>query len=292
MQSELFEKTTQGIDLHCHSNFSDGSLAPEELIALAEEYGVNTLAITDHDSVAVHQHLRKSEFKTAINLIPAIELSCRWHHDKQRLANGEGMTLHIVGLNIDIDNPKLLQHIGHTQHARDQRNQKIMTRMQKKGWHDVVEIVQVEHSLTRTHFAKAMLKTEKVSTYTQAFRKYLGQGKPLSTRTNWPELAETIAAIKAAGGSAVLAHPLHYKLTRKKLIQLCNEFKEYGGDAIEVITGNTLKTDIDKLTGIALRANLKASVGSDFHGPERYKARLGVEQDIAKTLTPIWQNWT
>ena len=291
MQSELFIKTTQGIDLHCHTNFSDGSLSPEELIKLAEEYGVTTLAITDHDSVAVHEYLNQAKIKTDINLIPAIELSCRWHHDKTRLENGEGMTLHIVGLNIDINNTALKKHIDLTQVARDERNQKIMSRMQKKGWHDVVELVKNEQSLTRTHFAKAMLKTEKITNYTQAFRKYLGQGKPLSSRTDWPELKDTITAIKAAGGYAVLAHPLHYKLTRKKLLQLCAEFKFHAGDAIEVVTGNTLKTDIDNLTGIALRTGLKASVGSDFHGPERFKARLGVEQDIAKTLTPIWQDW-
>lgn len=291
MQSELFLKTTQGIDLHCHTNFSDGSLSPEELITLAESYGVSTLAITDHDSVAVHEYLNQRNIKTDINLIPAIELSCRWHHDKTRLANGEGMTLHIVGLNIDIHNPILKDHINVTQSARNERNQKIIQRMLKKGWHDVVELVQDENSLTRTHFAKAMLHTEKVTNYAQAFRKYLGQGKPLSSRTDWPELKDTIQSIKAAGGVAVLAHPLHYKLTRKKLLQLCTEFKACDGDAIEVVTGNSLKTDIDNLTGIALRTGLKASVGSDFHGPERYKARLGVEQDIAKTLTPIWLNW-
>lgn len=292
MQAELFSKTTQGIDLHCHTTFSDGSLSPEELILLAEEYEISTLAISDHDSVAVHEYINQSDIKTKINLIPAIELSCRWHHDKQRLAKGEGMTLHIVGLNIDIENLALKKHIHLTQTARNERNEKIIQRMLKKGWHDVVALVENEHSLTRTHFAKAMLKTEKVTNYAQAFRKYLGQGKPLSTRTNWQDLQTTITAIHAAGGAAVLAHPLHYKLTRKKLLQLCTEFKMHGGDAIEVVSGNTLKTDIDNLTGIALRNDLKASVGSDFHGPERYKARLGVEQDIAKTLTPVWQEWT
>jgi len=291
MQTELFNKITQGIDLHCHTTFSDGSLTPEELIQLAEEFSITTLAITDHDSVAVHQYLRSQSLATNIHLIPAIELSCRWHHDAKRLANGEGMTLHIVGLNIDIDNLVLQAHIQRTQDARQERNDKILSRMLKKGWKDVVSLVENEHSLTRTHLAKAMLKTNKVATYNQAFRKYLGQGKPLAAHTQWPDLKETISAIQSANGFAVLAHPLHYKLTRKKLIQLCTEFKSLQGDAIEVVSGNTLKTDIDNLTGIALRLNLKASIGSDFHGPERFKARLGIEQDIAKTLSPIWHEW-
>jgi len=107
------------------------------------------------------------------------------------------MTLHIVGLNIDIENLALKKHIHLTQTARNERNEKIIQRMLKKGWHDVVALVENEHSLTRTHFAKAMLKTEKVTNYAQAFRKYLGQGKPLSTRTNWQDLQTTITAIHA-----------------------------------------------------------------------------------------------
>lgn len=299
MQTEFFEKITQGYDLHCHTNASDGSLSPTELVDLAIEYGVHTLAITDHDTVSGYQQALKNNTNQTIKLIPAVEFSTRWHPDSARLEQGEGMTLHMVALGIDVNNTSLLAHLERTRLAREQRNQKIIQRMQKKGWQDVVDLAisftQVDNkqptSLTRTHFANAMLELNKVTNYAQAFRKYLGKGKPLSSHTQWPSLEETVAVTKAAGGQAVLAHPLHYKLTRKKLIKLCQTFKEYGGDAIEVITGNSLKNDIDNLTGIALRTGLKGSVGSDFHSPTRFKARLGVEQDMAKTLTPVWASW-
>lgn len=293
-QSELFDKNTHGYDLHTHSNASDGTLTPQALIQTALDCGLTHLALSDHDTLAGYRvakdYLRQNN-KT-LTLIPAVEFSSRWNTDATD--QGRGMTVHIVALNIDPEHTKLHKLITATQQARAERNQRLQRKLIKKGWADVyalaLELTQ-GGQLTRTHMARAMLQLDKVSSYKQAFSRYLGSGKPLAVHTQWPNLHETISHIKLAGGTAVLAHPLHYGLTRKKLLSLCTDFKLAGGEALEVITGRADKKAIDNLTGIALRQNLAASVGSDFHAPDKGVSRLGVTQSLADTLTPVWAIW-
>ena len=233
---------------------------------------------------------------SSLQLIPAVEFSSRWNSliniDTQD--DGRGITVHIVALNILPKSSAIQELILATQTARDERNERLRMKFIKKGWEDVINLAEelsTDATLTRTHIAKAMLELGKVSKYAQAFSRYLGTGKPLAVHTKWPTIKETITAITAAGGTAVLAHPLHYQLTRKKLLQLTVDFKQAGGQAIEVITGNPDKRAIENLTGIALRQNLAASVGSDFHAPLKGKIHLGVPQVLPKALTPVWDIW-
>ena len=291
MQNELFVKNTNTYDLHTHSTASDGALSPEQLIDAAIECGVKNLALSDHDTLAgyfcAHKYVHKNSLD--INLIPAVEFSSRWNI--QQPDNGQGMTVHIVALNIDPGHTQLKSIIADTQVARSERNQRLQNKFIKKGWGDVfdyaIELTQ-GGQLTRTHIANAMLHKEKVTNYRQAFSRYLGNGKPLAVHTKWPNLRETISQIKLAGGTAVLAHPLHYGLTRKKLLDLCSDFKLAGGTAIEVITGRANNDAIENLTGIALRQKLAASVGSDFHAPDKGNIWLGVQKTLPETLTPVW----
>ena len=294
-QSELFFKNTHGYDLHSHSTASDGALSPGELIDAAIKCGVKHLALTDHDTIDGFHVAKKyiDDNQKPINIIPAVEFSSRWC--SQTEDDGSGMTVHIVALNLDAKNEYLQTLIEKTQKARKERNQRIHHKMFKKGWADVYELaIELTQGgqLTRTHLANAMLQLNKVSNYRQAFSRYLGSGKPLSVHTKWPTITETVSHVQLAGGSAVLAHPLHYGLTRKKLLALCNDFKSSGGDAIEVITGRATKRSIEDLTGITLRLKLAASIGSDFHAPDNGYYNIGVQQTLPPALTPIWEKWS
>ncbi len=298
LQSEIFSKNTQGYDLHTHSTASDGSLTPQELIDTAIEYGITHLALSDHDTLKgfeiAHLHLQK--LSSTLQLIPSVEFSSRWNATNgiNLQDDGRGMTVHIVALNIDPQSPYIKNLITATQFARNERNQRLKIKLEKKGWQDVIQLAEelsAGATLTRTHIANAMLALNKVSKYAQAFSRYLGSGKPLSVHTKWPSIKETVNAIVQSEGIAVLAHPLHYQLSRKKLLQLCSDFKQVGGQALEVITGNPDKNAIENLTGIALRQNLAASVGSDFHAPKNGTVYLGVPQVLPQALTPVWEIW-
>lgn len=297
-QTEIFSKNTQGYDLHTHSTASDGALSPQELIDTAIEHGIRYLALSDHDTLngfeIAKEHLASQS--SNLNLIPSVEFSSRWNSliNIDAEDDGRGQTVHIVALNIDPENPDILELIKNTQAARNNRNERLKIKFIKKGWEDVIhlaEALSADATLTRTHIANAMLELDKVSKYGQAFSRYLGSGKPLSVHTKWPSIKETVAAIQKSGGTAVLAHPLHYQLTRKKLLQLCSDFKQVGGKAIEVITGNPDRKAIENLTGIALRQDLAASVGSDFHAPRNGEIYLGVPQVLPSALTPVWDIW-
>ncbi|MBT8142220.1 MAG: PHP domain-containing protein [Gammaproteobacteria bacterium] len=294
-QTSLFPKNTAGYDLHTHSTASDGSLSPAELVEAAMACGVHNLAVSDHDTLGGYhlakQHVVKKDL--GINIIPAVEFSSRWN--TRDPDDGRGMTVHIVALHIDPEHLELHELLAMTQQARAERNARIKHKMTKKGWLDVFEHAEdlaEQGQLTRTHLARAMLDLKKVSQYRQAFSRYLGEGRPLAVHTRWPNLRESISRINTANGTAVLAHPLHYSLTRKKLLQLCSDFKHAGGKAIEVITGRTNKDMIEQLCGIALRMDLLASVGSDFHSPRNGVAQLGVQQTLPDTLPAVWSNWS
>ena len=127
-----------------------------------------------------------------------------------------------------------------------------------------------------------------VKSMDQAFKRYLGAGKPGDVKQHWPALATALQWIKASGGVAVLAHPLHYKMTATKLRALLSDFSDLGGDAIEVINGRQTKDRTRYLAQLAERYALKASVGSDFHRPGTHFCELGQVADLPPECTPVW----
>ena len=116
----------------------------------------------------------------------------------------------------------------------------------------------------------------------------LGQGKAGDIKECWPKLEQIVQYIVELGGIAVLAHPIKYKLTRTKLIELCTEFKTAGGTAIEVISGQQTPQQITMITTIARQLDLFASVGSDFHSPEQTWIKLGRIPELPTQLKPVW----
>lgn len=269
-------------DLHSHSTASDGALSPTELVLRAQRQGVTALALTDHDTTAGLQEAEQAARQCGLRLIPGIELS----------ASFESHCLHIVGLNINPQHPGLLEGIAKQHHIRDQRAQKIAEKLAKKGIADAylaLKQVAGNGEITRLHFADYLVSRGVVDTQQDAFDRYLSKGKPGYVPTAWASLADCVGWIRAAGGVAVVAHPLRYKLSTKWINKALVAFKAAGGQGIEVVTGRAGIDDIRLSYLHASKHQLHASVGSDFHAPGNQWLELGRLAALPEGAKPIWQ---
>lgn len=268
-------------DLHAHSTASDGALSPSELVKRAHQQGVTTLALTDHDTVQGLNEAQQTADALGIRLIDGIEISVTW----------QAHCLHIVGLNIDPNHPYLNNGITLLQQTRAERAKKIAFKLNQKRIPDAYEAV-VEAAgagmITRSHFADFLLKNHHVSTQQEAFDRYLGQGKAAYVSTTWAELHDAIEWIVAAGGIAVLAHPMRYKLTANWMNRLLTAFKNCGGQAVEIITGRSSIDEINLTANYLKRYELYGSVGSDFHNPDNQWVELGRLKPIPESIKPVW----
>lgn len=271
-------------DLHCHSIASDGSLSPENLIARAVEQGVDVLALTDHDGTeGVLQALQAAQ-ETSLSVIPGVEISVTWG----------SYTVHIIGLNIDIDNAELAQGLKQIRVYRQQRAVKIAERLEKSGISGAYEGASQYASpvmLGRVHFAKFLVEAGHAKNISDVFKRYMVRNKPGYVSGQWASLEQAIQWINKAGGQAVIAHPGRYKMTVTKLKRLINEFKSLGGAGIEVVSGRQHPEEIKNLAKLANTFDLLASRGSDFHSPDNTWVELGRIPDLPKDVTPIWQDW-
>jgi len=143
----------------------------------------------------------------------------------------------------------------------------------------------------RPHFAQVLINEGLVLDMKVAFKRFLGQGKPAFVPTLWASIDEVVLAIVHAGGQAVIAHPLKYSLTRSKLHELIQAFKEAGGLGIEVVSGEMTAVDIAQLVAICTRFDLLASSGSDFHSETGSRVGLGRQKPLPANCVPIWQQW-
>ena len=272
------------IDLHTHSTASDGILSPAALVEKAASIGVKTLALTDHDTVSGLHDAQIAASKNNINLINGIELSMQWNHK----------TFHIVGLNIDADNAEIIDATLHLKQLREERAIRIGEKLDKAGIKDAyinAKRIAANGTVTRQHFSTFLIEGGYAKNQTDVFKRYLVKNKPGYVSAEWPDLDETISRIKNAGGVAVIAHPLRYKITATKLRQFIADFKACGGDAIEVVTGHNLKAEIELATSYAIRYDIAASIGSDFHNGNTAWGQLGNLSTLPNNLTPVWKLW-
>lgn len=275
---------TQLYDLHCHSTASDGALSPTDLVKRAAENHVTTLALTDHDTTKGLWEARTSANLLDINLINGIEISSQW----------EKLGVHIVGLNINPENESLQNIITQLHIMRTERAEKISQKLAKKGIPNALENVQkmaTNDMITRVHFANFLVAQAYVSSISEAFDRYLGDGKAAYVSTIWTPLEIAVQTIYAAGGIAVLAHPLRYKLTATRMKKLLNTFKDVGGQAIEVVTGRYNPDEMRVLANYATQFNFAGSVGSDFHNPINPWLELGKLAPLPEKIKPVWELW-
>jgi predicted metal-dependent phosphoesterase TrpH len=274
------------IDLHCHTTASDGALAPEALVDRAISRNIETLAITDHDTMAGYRQVKEYAKAQGLSLIPGIELSSQWR----------GIGIHVVGLAMDPAHPVMVEAERSQTEVRRERAKTIAQRLEKKLQKEI-DFSAVEAlaggEVGRPHFAQYLVEQGMVTDRQTAFKKYLGAGKVGDVKSGWPEMETVVKWIVESGGQAVLAHPHHYNMTRTKLLDCVAAFQHAGGQAMEICCGLMDKNQSGQLKKIAQDQELLGSCGSDFHGPNKFGLDLGVMPPFPKAdeVSPVWAHF-
>lgn len=254
------------IDLHVHSDKSDGSLSPSDLVSYAIKQGVSAFALTDHDTVdGIDEAIAVSK-GTSVTVIPGIELSTAY----------EGKDIHIVGLFIDKEQPAFRERIGRFANARINRNLEMCDKLTEYGMpitYDELTAAFPDAVITRAHYARLMMQKGYVKSLKEAFERYIGDYGPCFIPRKKITPDEGVRFILSANGLPVLAHPMQYGMGDTRLQQLIDSLKEAGLVAMEAIYCTHTLSEEAKLCKLAKDNGLLISGGSDFHG----KAKPGLE---------------
>jgi len=272
-------------DLHSHSTYSDGLLTPDAVVRRAAERGVDVLALTDHDETAGLAEACVTAQDVGITLIPGAELSVSW----------ESHTLHILALRIDPANTTLEAGLVSIRSGRDARARRIAAGLAEAGIPGAYEgarnYVTSDRLMSRTHFARFLVETGHAKETKDVFRRFLTPGKPGYVKHAWATLSEAVDWIHAAGGVAVVAHPGRYKVSPTGMRRLLGEFRDAGGDGIEVLSPSHTPAQFAEYSNYARVFGLAGSCGSDYHGPGESWLDLGDLPDMPAGVTPIWSRW-
>lgn len=273
------------IDLHCHTTCSDGLLTPSELIDRAHNMQVDVLAITDHDDISAYNKalIHQKKQKRALELVSGVEISTYWH----------SFEIHIVGLNFDVQNQTLVEFLQQQAERRLQRAARIGEKLSKCGYPEVLDkalSLANGGQITRSHFARVLVRDYQFKDMQSAFDKLLGKGKGAYVRPQWPTITQAVKVLVEAGGKAVIAHPGHYGLTGKWMRRLITEFKAAGGIGFEVVHAKLSPAVNKQMANYTNEYQLEASAGSDFHGPNRW-CELGRRLTLPDDVKPIWHDW-
>jgi predicted metal-dependent phosphoesterase TrpH len=272
------------IDLHTHSNCSDGTLTPRELVAHAAAAGVEVLALTDHDTVAGVEEAAQSAALLGMRLVPGVEISAAWR----------AQSIHVLGLWIDPASAALQGELLTQAERRRSRMRKMCARLGKLGLpgDELLAAVTAQPGLpTRAHLADALVAGGHATLANEAFRKYLGAGKGGYLAAEWPALDIVVGWIRAAGGVAALAHPARYSLSATARRQMLADFVAAGGAALEVVSGANGAQHVEAVAALALKFDLMGSVGSDFHNPQLTWNPLGRSLKLPDCVTPVWRSY-
>ncbi|MDH5859074.1 PHP domain-containing protein [Lampropedia aestuarii] len=274
------------VDLHCHSTASDGVLEPRMLALRAHHNGVQIWSLTDHDTLQGQLEAAIASTELGIDYVSGVEISTLF----------AGRTIHIVGLGFDVTDSGLNRLLDDNRALRDERAKLMAQKLETQGFTGVLEgalrVAGSPTNLARPHFARYLVESGQADTVQGVFERWLGDGKSCFVATDWVSMGAAIAAIHAAGGTAVLAHPLAYGLKPWELDVLLTAFQQAGGEAIEVVSGARLShAEIKQLASTAVDMQFTASRGSDFHLPEEGGGDLGLVPNLPKRLRPVWHKW-
>ena len=270
------------VDLHNHSYYSDGVFSPSEVVRFAEEAGCDLFALTDHDTTDGINEARQTADKLSVDLVSGVEISAFWRK----------MTIHIIGLDIDINNDILQAGLLHNQQLRKERAEKIALGLWRVGIKDALEKARAlskTDMLTRTHFAQMLIKEGYCKDMKSVFRRFLTGRKPGASRVEWRSFDEVVGWIHAAGGQAVLAHPFRYRMSQTKIKKMLIEFKEVLGDGIEVVTATSTDEEITLSNQWAKEYKLLSSCGSDYHGWSNQRIKIGCLKELPCLDNAIWR---
>ena len=263
------------IDLHVHSNASDGTLSPRKVVQLAYGRKLDAIALTDHDTVAgveealvAAQELSSAPGSHKLEVIPGIELSCVY----------QGTEIHILGMFVDDKNESFTGALTQLREIREERNNEMIRRFCEDGMGITREELMAGNPhtvITRAHFARVLVAKNYAGTMDQAFKKYLQYGGRYCLRKEKisPERAMEILALGHA--FPVLAHPMQYKLGYKEIETLVQLLIPLGLGGIEAYHSSNNQYESGKLKDMANAYHLVTSGGSDFHGSNKPDIDIG-----------------
>lgn len=263
------------VDLHVHSTESDGTFTPEEVVLAAAKAGLSAVALTDHDTASGVAKATAAAHTCGIELIPGIELSTQY---KLSTAKKQTREVHIVGLYIDPSNPKLLAKTDEFRACRDSRNAKIVDALQKEGFDITMEKLIADNPdsvITRANIARYLYQHGMIKNVQEAFHKYIGDGCKCYVGRFKITPMEAVELIHEAGGVAILAHPLLYRMSTATLQSLIDDLKAVNLDGIEAIYSTYTTGEEQFVKKLARDNNLLISGGSDFHGDNKPMIHLG-----------------
>lgn len=256
------------IDLHVHSNISDGTLSPSEVVSLALSKDLKAIALTDHDTIDGVEEARRAAEGTSLEVVPGTELSC----------NYKGKEIHMLGLFIDHTSEALKSALLSQRDKRIRRNEEMIRRFAEDGMLFTPEDLYGKNPgtvITRAHFARVLLQKGYVSSVDQAFKKYLDYGKKYCPAKETFSPEEAMKLILAAGGFPAVAHPMLYKLGWRETESMILDFKEMGLKGVEVYYSSHCQYESGRLREICITHRLLPTGGSDFHGANKPDIQLG-----------------
>jgi 3',5'-nucleoside bisphosphate phosphatase len=256
------------------------------VVTVAAKRGVKLLSITDHDSVEGVAEAQRVANQLGVHFVSGIELSAQWN----------GVSIHIVGLNVNPENSNLTQILLGVRSMRESRGVEIGRALEAAGitnaYEGALKLASAPDCISRTHFARHIVASGHCSTMGEVFARYMKPGKPGYVATEWMSIETAVNTIHAAGGDAVIAHPARYDLQwHGGQTQLFRAFKDAGGDAIEVLCSAHSPADWSVYAAHCRNFGFRASLGSDFHSPKESRIAIGDLPRLPGSLTPVWSTW-
>jgi predicted metal-dependent phosphoesterase TrpH len=277
MLSAILER----VDLHTHSAYSDGVLAPRELVARAAARAVGLLALTDHDTLDGCPEAAAACAERGIQFVPGIELSATWR----------GQAVHVIGLAAHLHCETLTAHARRIVVQRRERVAEIGERLERRARLPGSEIARLVLERwpvpTRQHLARELVERRLAANTQDAFDRLLGRGRHGYVPAAWPALEVTVAVLRAGCREVVIAHPHRYRLSAGALRNLVTEFATLGGTALEVSLAGMSPGDMGRIGRLARSHALAGSAGSDFHDPAVPWNPLGRWLKLADGIAPL-----
>ncbi len=270
-------------DFHCHSSVSDGLLSPTAVAQRAAANGVDLWALTDHDDLGGLSEARAVAEAAGMRFVNGVEISIEW----------QKVPIHIVGLGFDAAHPALTSGLQNLRSGRLERARKMSDALAAIGIPGVFEgamgYVTNPQLISRAHFGRYLVSIGIAKDMSGVFQHYLTPGKPGYVDHRWASLEDAISWITTAGGVAVVAHPGRYKFSGAEMRRFLDDFKDLGGQAIEVTSGSHSPDHILHFARLARHYEFHASRGSDFHGPDESYVDLGRVPPLPPDLKPVWR---
>ncbi len=251
-------------DLHLHTYHSDGTRSPREVIDLSRDAGIDIVAISDHDNLAAYFDIKSYADERHVTLIPAAELSC----------NYEGVDVHILAYAFNPFDERIDERLAQFRDARQHRGKAMVDRLESLG--RKIDLERVRElagggAMGRPHVARALVEAGHVSSFSEAFDRYLGTGKPAYVDKARFEIQEALDLIHGSGGLLSIAHPTLYR-DHERIVP---ELLDAGIDAIEVFHPDVDESNRDRYRNLARFRGKHVTGGSDDHGTTKPVETIG-----------------